>query len=46
MELVEGETIAALLKRGPMPAKTAILYARQIAAALGRRTPKASSTAT
>src|SRR5262249_952237 len=34
MELVEGETIAARLKSGPLPLKTALLYARQIAAAL------------
>src|SRR6202521_5290942 len=34
MELIEGETIAARLKRGPLPAPTAILYAMQIAAAL------------
>jgi serine/threonine protein kinase len=34
MELVEGETIAALLKSGPLPVKTALLYATQIAAAL------------
>src|SRR5215831_9541584 len=34
MELVEGETIAARLKNGPLPMKTALLYARQIAAAL------------
>jgi eukaryotic-like serine/threonine-protein kinase len=34
MELVEGETIAAKLKRGPLPLKTALLYATQIAAAL------------
>ncbi|HEY6340682.1 MAG TPA: protein kinase [Bryobacteraceae bacterium] len=34
MELVEGETIAACLKRGPFPVKTALLYAKQIAAAL------------
>jgi len=34
MELVEGETIAARLNSGPLPMKTAILYASQIAAAL------------
>jgi eukaryotic-like serine/threonine-protein kinase len=34
MELVEGETIAAWLKRGPLPLKTALFYASQIAAAL------------
>ena len=34
MELLEGETIAALLKSGPFPVKTALLYASQIAAAL------------
>jgi len=34
MELVEGETIAARLKRGPLAAKTALLYASQIASAL------------
>jgi tetratricopeptide (TPR) repeat protein/predicted Ser/Thr protein kinase len=34
MELVEGETIAARLKGGPLPVKTALLYASQIAAAL------------
>ena len=34
MELVEGETIAARLKSGPLPLKTALLYATQIAAAL------------
>src|SRR3954447_26343367 len=34
MELVEGETIAALLKSGPLPVKTALLYAREVAAAL------------
>jgi tetratricopeptide (TPR) repeat protein len=34
MELVEGETIAARLKSGPLPVKTALLYASQIAAAL------------
>ncbi len=34
MELVEGETIAAALKRGPFPMTTALLYASQILAAL------------
>jgi Tfp pilus assembly protein PilF len=34
MELVEGETIAALLKRGPIPVTTALVYASQILAAL------------
>ena len=34
MELVDGETIAARLKSGPLPVKTALLYASQIVAAL------------
>jgi tetratricopeptide (TPR) repeat protein len=34
MELVEGETIAARLKSGPLASKAAMLYASQIAAAL------------
>src|SRR5205809_5366856 len=34
MELVEGETIAARLQSGPLPVKTALLYAAQIVAAL------------
>ncbi len=35
MELVEGETIATLLKNGPLPRQTALLHAFQILAALG-----------
>jgi serine/threonine protein kinase len=34
LELVEGETIAGRLKSGPLPVKTALLYAAQILAAL------------
>ena len=34
MEMLEGETIAARLKRGPLPLEEAIRYGRQIAAAL------------
>jgi eukaryotic-like serine/threonine-protein kinase len=34
MELVDGETIEAQLKSGPLPVKTALLYASQILAAL------------
>ena len=34
MELVEGDTLAARLKNGPLPVPTALLYASQIAAAL------------
>jgi eukaryotic-like serine/threonine-protein kinase len=34
MELVDGETIAARLKSGPLPLKTALVYASQILAAL------------
>src|SRR5258708_32161235 len=34
MELVEGETMAARLKNGPLPVKTALLYSSQILAAL------------
>src|SRR5215471_4964272 len=34
MELVEGETLAARLKNGPLPIQTALLYGSQIAAAL------------
>jgi tetratricopeptide (TPR) repeat protein/predicted Ser/Thr protein kinase len=34
MELVEGESLAARLKSGPLPLKTALLYASQMLAAL------------
>ncbi len=34
MELVDGETLAARLKKGPTPIQTALLYGIQIAAAL------------
>ncbi len=34
MELVDGETLAAWLKHGPMPIQTVILYGSQIVAAL------------
>src|ERR1700758_998149 len=34
MELVEGETLAAKLKNGPLPTPMALLYGSQIAAAL------------
>ena len=34
MELLEGETIAARLKRGPLPVEEALLYGTQIASAL------------
>jgi serine/threonine protein kinase/tetratricopeptide (TPR) repeat protein len=34
MELVEGETLAARVKNGPLPIQTALLYGSQIAAAL------------
>lgn len=34
MELVEGETLAARLKRGALPLKTSLLYASQIVSAL------------
>jgi eukaryotic-like serine/threonine-protein kinase len=35
MELVDGETISARLKRGPMPVADSVRYAQQILAALG-----------
>jgi eukaryotic-like serine/threonine-protein kinase len=34
MELVEGETLADIIKRGPIPVETAIAYSKQIASAL------------
>jgi tetratricopeptide (TPR) repeat protein len=34
MELVDGETVAARLKSGPLPAKTALLFGSQILSAL------------
>lgn len=36
MELLEGETLAARLKRGPLPIETAKLYGAQISAALAQ----------
>ena len=41
MELVEGETIAARLRSGALPLKTALLYASQIVAALAEAHKKA-----
>jgi tetratricopeptide (TPR) repeat protein len=41
MELVEGETLAARLKNGPLPIQTVLLYASQIAAALAEAHGKA-----
>ena len=49
MELVEGETMAARLKSGPLPVKTTLLYASQILAALaegprqGHRSPRSQA---
>ena len=46
MELVEGETLASLIKPGPLPIETALNYARQIAEALEAAHEKESSIAT
>jgi serine/threonine-protein kinase len=46
MELVEGPTLADRIKEGPIPVNEALAIARQIAAALKRRTARESFTAT
>jgi hypothetical protein len=44
MELVEGETIAARLKSGPLLLKTSLLYASQTVARWLRHMARASCT--
>ena len=46
MELVEGETLADRLKKGPLPLVEALRFAEQIAEAIGAAHDKGSSTAT
>ena len=46
LELVEGETLAERLARGPLPVDEALAIARQIAEALEAAHEKGSSTAT
>ena len=46
MEYVEGESLSALLRREAMSPARVINIGRQLAAALGPRTRRASSTAT
>ncbi len=46
MEYVSGETLAARLRRGRVSIDEALAIGRQLTAALRRRTPSASSTAT
>ena len=46
LELVEGDTLADRIQRGPVPVAEALTLARQIADALDTAHEKASSTAT
>jgi serine/threonine protein kinase len=46
LELLEGETLAARLERGPLPLTQVLRYGIEIADALRQRTARASSIAT